>query len=207
MISDHIHNALAQVRELRRRVVESQRFRGYSGRARAMGGAAALLGAWVMSLRQIPETTEAHLIGWGAVLVVSLSFNYGALLLWFLSEPLEKRDVRQLLPAVEPFFPLLVGGVLTWILIRSDLFQYLFGMWMCMYGLANLAARWFLPRAVFPLGLYYILAGTVCLLAVDISFMNPWPMGVVFFVGELVGGLIFFSIRKPEGSFRAFFGL
>jgi hypothetical protein len=206
MIANHIHSALAQVREVQRRVVESQRFRGYSGRARAMGGGVALLGAWVMALHAFPETMNAHLIGWGAVLVISLAFNYFALLIWFLSEPKEKRDVRQLLPAVDPLFPMFVAGVLTWILIRSDLCHYLFGIWMCMYGLVNLASRWVLTRAVVALGSCYILAGTVCLLVVDISFLNPWPMGLVFFAGELLGGFILFSIRKPDGSIRAFFG-
>ena len=82
----------------------------------------------------------------------------------------------------------------------------LFGLWMCMYGLVNLASRWVLSRAVFALGAYYILAGTVCLLVVNISFLNPWPMGLVFFAGELLGGFLLYSIRKPDGSIRAFFG-
>ena len=171
-----------------------------------MGGAVALLGAWVMALEAFPESREAHLIGWGAVLVISLALNYGALLIWFLSEPRDRRDVRQLLPAVDPLFPMIVTGVLTWILVQNGLFRGLFGLWMCMYGLVNLASRWVLSRAVFALGAYYILAGTVCLLVVNISFLNPWPMGLVFFAGELLGGFLLYSIRKPDGSIRAFFG-
>ena len=32
--------------------------------------------------------------------------------------------------------------------------------------------------------------GTVYLLFSDVSFLNPWPMGVVFFIGEWLGGII-----------------
>ena len=35
MIAAHIHDALAQVRELKLRVLNAQRFTGYSGRGRA----------------------------------------------------------------------------------------------------------------------------------------------------------------------------
>jgi len=206
MIANHIHHALAQVRELQQRVLESQRFRGYSGRARAMGGTAALIGAVILSRGVYPGTDRAHLYGWAVVWLLGVSFNYGALLCWFLSEPGDKRDLRQLLPAVDQVFPLLVGGILTLSMVLGGQYPYLFGIWMCLYGLANLSARWVMPRAVIPLGLYYIAAGALCLLVPGLSFTNPWPMGLVFFTGELIGGFIFFFNRNPAASLRAFFG-
>jgi hypothetical protein len=33
-------------------------------------------------------------------------------------------------------------------------------------------------------------AGVICLLAPGIVFLNPWPMGLIFFTGEMVGGWI-----------------
>lgn len=47
MIAAHIHEALAQVRELKMRVLNAERFTGYSGRSRAVGGVAAMLAPWV----------------------------------------------------------------------------------------------------------------------------------------------------------------
>ncbi len=49
MIANHIHHALAQVRELQQKILEGQRFKGYSGRARAICGVAALAAAAFMS--------------------------------------------------------------------------------------------------------------------------------------------------------------
>ena len=49
MIANHIHDALAQVRELQQRILERQRFRGYSGEARMSAGTFALVGAWIMA--------------------------------------------------------------------------------------------------------------------------------------------------------------
>lgn len=44
MIANHIHDALAQVRELQKNILDKQRFKGYSGRARAIAGSVALVG-------------------------------------------------------------------------------------------------------------------------------------------------------------------
>ncbi len=71
--SGHVHDALRQVRELKRRVIESQQFTGYSGRVRAIGGTFALVAALVMSRPGYPTTVRAHLIGWAVVLAVALA--------------------------------------------------------------------------------------------------------------------------------------
>lgn len=207
MIASHIHHALAQVRELKRRVVESRRFRGYSGKARLFSGVVALLAAMVMSSNRFPETFYAHVLGWASVFMVAFLANYGALLLWFLSEPRENRDKRQLLPVVDPLLPIFVGGVLTLAVILNGHYDYLFGIWMCLFGLANLASRWVLPRSIWPLGLFFIAAGTACLLVPGISFLNPWPMGLVFFVGESLGGILFIMNRDPNLNIRNFLSL
>jgi hypothetical protein len=190
MIARHIHHALAQVQELQQKVLEKQRFKGYSGRARAIGGTFAFLGAWIMSTASYPKTTSAHVFGWGVVFTLTILLNYGALIFWFLFDPSVKRDIRKLKPMTDILPPLFVGGILTLaILIRGD-HHYLFGMWMCLFGLANLASRHVLPKSICILGLIYIGAGTFCLLLPNISFLNPWPMGITFFVGEWLGGLI-----------------
>ncbi len=68
--------------------------------------------------------------------------------------------------------------------------HFLFGIWMCLFGLANLASRHVLPRAIGLVGLYYVVAGATCLLLPNLSFTNPWPMGIAFFIGEWACGLI-----------------
>ncbi len=198
MIAGNIHEALRQVREMKLRLLAAERFTGYSGRVRAVAGTFALTGAVVMSRSWFPATPRAHLIGWCIVMVAAFLANYSALFHWyrFLSE--EGRDWRRLVPAADGLPPMVVGGVLSAVFVLEGQYDHLFGTWMCLFGLTNLSSRRVLPKGSWPLGLYYIVCGTVCLLWPRIEFTNPWPMGIVFFVGELVGGYIFHIHRLPE---------
>lgn len=205
MIATHIHQALAQVQELKLRVIDSQRFTGYSGYSRMTGGTLALLAALVLSRSGYPQTPTAHLVGWGFVLAVSLVVNYAAVLHWFLFDPDTGRDIRRLVPTLYVLPSLAVGGILSAALIRLGAHDALFGTWMCLFGLANLSSRQILPRTLWPLGLFYIGCGTVCLFWPGLTFTNPWPMGLVFGIGEWVGGFIFHYHRRPESSGSGFF--
>ncbi len=205
MIASHIHHALSQVQELQRKVLEGQRFKGYSGRARAISGTIALLTAVVLATPAVPATPRAHLFGWGAAFVLSCLVNYGALLYWFLFDPVAKRDIRRLGPTTDALPPFFVGGVLTLLLIHIEQYQYLFGIWMALYGLANLASRRSLPKGIRTLGWFYILCGTVCLFLQGFTFLNPWPMGLVFFTGEWIGGVIFHYNGLPSISMLRLF--
>ncbi len=205
MIAMHIHDALAQVHELKMRVINAQHFTGYSGRCRIVGGTLALLAPLVLSAEGYPQTTTAHLMGWGFVLAVSVVANYAAVLHWFLSNPDTRRDVRRLIPAAYALPSLAVGGILTIALIQHGAYNALFGTWMCLFGLTNLSSRQVLPKALWPLGMFYITCGTICLFWPGLSFTNPWPMGLVFGVGEWIGGLIFHYHRLPDSTLAALF--
>lgn len=188
VIARHIHHALAQVQEMQQ-LLETQRFHGFSGRARAAGGALALLGAIALGTGVLPATPRAHLLAWGAVLLLSLASNGGALLYWFLLDPVVDRNPRRLRPVLDAIPPLAVGAVLSAALILQGDPPLLFGAWMCLFGLANLTARHVLPRAIRLVGAFYLACGAACLLLPP-DFLNPWPMGLVFFVGELSAGVI-----------------
>lgn len=204
MIAAHIHDALAQVRELKIRVLNAQHFTGYSGRFRALGGIAALLAPFAMSTRWYPATDDAHVAGWGAVFLLAVLSNYSALLYWFLCHPESQRDVRRLMPTLDAIPPLLVGGILTGALLLNEQYDLLFGTWMCLYGVANLSAGKTLPKALWGLGSFYILCGTVCLLAIPVDVTNPWPMGMVFGIGEVTGGYIFHRNRVSHAAAGTF---
>jgi hypothetical protein len=198
-----VHEALRQVRELQERILEKQRFKGYSGRARAISGTLALVAAAIMASRYFPSTLIAHLTGWGVVFVLSLILNYGALLYWFLRDPRAKRDMRRLKPVKDNLPPLIVGGVLTLALVLQNLHSWLFPVWMCLFGLSNLATRPVLPRGIVVIGWFYIVAGTLLLLMGPYSFLNPWPMGMIFFAGEWMGGIVLHF--DESSSFSNFF--
>ncbi len=204
-----LHEALRQVRELQQAILEKQRFKGYSGRARALAGCVALGSALVLGAPRFPTSAEAHLIGWGVVFVLAMLLNYGVLIYWFLHDPEVGRDFRRLRPALEIAPILAVGGVVTLALASHQQYNLLFGMWMVLYGLLNFTARQVLPKRLFWVGLYYLICGTLCLIALpNLSFTrDSWVMGIVFFVGELFGGLVLHYDERPFPSLRTFFGL
>lgn len=190
MIANHIHDALIQVQELKHKILEKQRFKGYSGRARALSGTLALAAAAALSFAAVPRTTSAHLAAWSVVFLLSVLLNFGAITYWFLFDPQAGRNPRRLRPVTDVLPPLLVGGILTLVLLLRGNYDDLSGTWMCLYGLANLAGRHALPRRILWIGVYYIAAGAAVLLLLNHSFLNPWPMGIVFFIGEWAGGTI-----------------
>ena len=198
-IAPHVHDALSQVRRLRETVLEKRLFRGYSGRARIVSGLAALAGAAALDSGRLPETNAAWLGVWGAVLALALALNYGGLLLWFFSPSGGARDLRMIRPAATALPALLTGAALTVALVRIGALDLLYGTWMACYGLAHLPYRTQLPRANFLVGLGYLVAGGLALLAAPGLFRQPWAMGAVYFVGETAGGWALL-IDRPEES-------
>ena len=203
MVANHIHHALEQVHELRHKILERQRFRGYSGSARIISGVWALLAAVVLSSGLVPHTPEAHILGWGIVCGMGVLMNYGAVGYRFLTQQGSKQDLQRLRPTLDGMPPLVVGGLLTAALLGNGHYQYLFGIWMSLFGLTNIASRHVLPPKISFVGCFYIMCGAVCLFspgnfpgetpgdAVH-TFLNPWPMGIVFFVGECAGGMLLY---------------
>ncbi len=188
MTEKGVSEALAQVRQMQSVVQDRLRFRGFSSRARIAGGFAALLGAIVLGRMAPPDAQLAHLAGWGAVLLLAGGVNYGALLLWM------RRDARwqrraEWVPALESLPPLAVGGLLSLAFWRAGAYDLLPGTWMLCYGLVHMAYRRNLPAGVYAVGFFYLAAGAVCLLTPGLLFTDPRPMGMVFGVGEVAGGL------------------
>ena len=196
MVANHIHDALDQVRRMREIILERRQFRGFSGEARIASGFATLAGSLALDSGRLPPTPAVHLAVWGAVLVFALAANYGALAHWFLRDPARRRDLVALKPAVDVIPAYAAGAVLSLAAIRGGWYDALPGVWMTMHGLAHTSCRMSLPRANTFVGLGYMAAGAFCLLAPGCPFLNPWPMGIVFFVGESLGGAILIRDRR-----------
>ncbi len=204
----HIHQALSEVRELRRRILDKQRFKGYSGRARAISGCLALIGAAVIGLDFVPRSDLSILAVWTAVCIAAVGLNYGAVLYWFLYNDEASRDPRRLKPLGDVAPAFLLGAALTAVLVWRGDFSYLYGTWMGLFGLANFASRHSLPPAIVWVGWFYLMAGIICLAAPALDFHNPWMMGLVFFAGEWFGGfLLHFDERKGLRGWASFFGV
>ena len=197
MTDERVDEALAQVRRMQSVVQDRLRFRGFSARARIAGGLVALAGATVLGRFAGPDAPQVHLAGWALVLVVAAGINYGALLCWMLTAARWRRPVEWV-PALESLPPLAVGGALSLAFWRAGAYDLLPGTWMLCYGLVHMAYRRNLPPAVYAVGFFYLAAGVVCLLAPGLRFTDPRPMGVVFGVGEVAGGLALHSGRAEK---------
>jgi len=207
-VKTSLHDALRQVRELQLAILEKQRFKGYSGRTRALAGCVALAAGLVLGAPSFPATPMAHLIGWGVVFALAMALNYGVLIYWFWHDPDVGRDVRRLGPALEIVPVLAVGAVMTMALVANEQYNLLFGVWMALCALLNFTARQVLPRGLSWVGLYYLICGAACLIGLPaLSFTrDSWVMGMVFFFGEFFGGLVLHYDEKPLPSLRTFFG-
>lgn len=147
MIANHVHDALEQVRKLQQVILEKRLFRGYSGTARIIGGAAAIAGAMIMSSAKFPAYPDAHLVGWACVLLVGMATNYGALAIWFFFDKDARREFLKLVPAMDAIPPLAIGAFMSLALVIHQEYDLLFGTWMCLYGLAHMSYRLSLPTA------------------------------------------------------------
>jgi len=192
----HVIGALGQVQQLRQAFMDKQLFAGFSGPVRAISGSVALVAALIMMHPAYPYTIKAHLLGWGAVFLVASVLNIGAIAYWYLNDPLVKGDIKRLKPTLDVLPPLFVGAVLTFAFIINKEVSYLFGVWMCMFGLTNLASRYVLPPGISYVGMFYVVAGVICILAPFINFLNPLSMGIVFFTGEWISGIILHVDRR-----------
>lgn len=204
MTPSPINEALHMVQQVRRSLAHKEPFKGWSGPIRILCGTLAVFVAAVLHLEWIPRTVFWHVVSWGCLFAVAMLLNLGALFHWFANDEKTGRDVRRLRPLLDVFLPLLVGAVLTFALITHRQFDYLFGVWMCMFGLTNLASHYVLPGPILLVGLFYVLAGCICLLMPGMNFLDPWPMGWVFFGGEWAGGLVLYLDDRRYATFEKY---
>ena len=194
--TSNLQDVLLVLQTMRQGLLDRQLFRGFSGPSRAISGCIALSAAAIMASPIFPATNRAHLLGWGVVLLLATFINGFALFYWFLNDERVGRDVRRLKPVLDTIPPLLVGAGLSVVFVLRLDPQPLFGIWMCMFGLSNLASRNALPSMIGLPGIFYIVAGFICLSMPGMRFTNPWPMGIVFFAGEMISGTILYVDRR-----------
>ena len=93
-----------------------------------------------------------------------------------------------------------LGALLSVVLVLWGEYHALFGTWMCLFGLVHVPYRRSLPASNYMVGVFYIISGAVCMLHPGVTFVNPWPMGLVFFAGETAGGIVLYRNRMKESS-------
>lgn len=198
-----LHDALAQIAEIRQRMASGQVFRGYRAATTGFTAVVAALAACAQAL-WVPDAAknlDGYLALWcGAAALCVIVVAVEMLLRCRRSESPLQRQMTLL--AVDQFVPSVVaGGLLTWVVrdAAPDAAGLLPGLWAILFSLGVFASRRFLPRGIAVVAGYYLLAGLYCLtLRKDGVALSPWTMGTLFGTGQLLtAGVLYWSLERP----------
>jgi hypothetical protein len=162
-----LHEALGQISEIRAQMTRTQTFGGFRSLTVATSGVLGILAA-IYQANRIPrpmEQIEEYVTLWSAVAALSL-FVVGLELAYSYSEAMSTLRRRLTTHAIRQFVPCLIAGaVLTAAIIyrAPETAWMLPGLWSLFFGLGVFASSKLLPRPIVWLGVYYLLAGTLCL--------------------------------------------
>jgi len=195
-----LRQALDDINAIRTQVARGTQFRGYGPLSVAASGILALLVAAAQSRWMAGSVHDLKLF-----LGVWISTAAVALFLSALETIFRVRRVHSGLAlemiqaAAEQFLPCIVVGVLlTAVLMRvapQDAWM-LPGLWEVIFSLGVFASCRFLPRQMFGVGAWYLVAGLVGLLvASGRHALSPWAMGVPFGVGQLLVAAVLYGFE------------
>jgi hypothetical protein len=201
-----LHDALAQITEIRSQMARTQTFRGYRSATVAFSGLLALLvsaaqAAWIPH----PQLdVESYVKLWAAVAALSVAVVAFELVIHCrrAGSPLTTQ-VTWL--AVQQFAPcILIGGVTTEALVRfsPESLWLLPGLWAMMFSLGVFSSCRLLPKPMFIVGGYYLLAGLACFSwASGEHAFSPWAMAGTFGGGQFLSAtLLYFTLERNHES-------
>lgn len=195
-----LERALLDIAEVRERLAVTQTFKGYSGVAAAFSGLLAII-AGVVQARIVPDPTDAHGMRiyfaiWLVCCAVSVLVNYGAIAHWFASDA-SIRDRWQTRTVGLSILPaLIVGGALSYALVREQVPALLPGVWYCCYGVGLFASRTMIPRTVVPLAAIFSVAGIALLFTPADVALSWWVMPAGFGAMQLAIGYFVYKDRS-----------
>jgi hypothetical protein len=199
-----LREALAQISEIRQQVARSEVFRGYRAVPVAFSGVLALVVAGLQQM-WVPEPLDnlagylalwvgaalASMIATGVEMYLNCRHSYSPL-----TRAMTWLAVSQFLPAV------VAGGLLTVVLVvyaRQSLWM-LPGLWALLFSLGIFSSYRLLPRQTWWVGLFYLIAGLMCLaMCQDYPQLSPWAMGIPFGAGQLfAAAVLYWTLERTD---------
>jgi hypothetical protein len=202
-----LDEALDQIADIRRRMAGTTVFRGYRSTTALFSAAVAAVVATAQAI-WLPRPAEhvlAYLAMWCAsalaccaAAAVAVTGQVRRSESALVQRELARSAVAQLLPS------LVAGALLTVVLyLAAPASLWLLpGLWAILFGLGVLASRPLLPRAVEPVGLFYLLAGLASVAwSARHGPFSPWVMAVPFGVGQAAAAAVLYWTleRDPDG--------
>lgn len=204
-MATELHEALAQIAEIRHQMARTEVFRGYRALPVAFSGVLALTAALAQAT-WIPAPQErlaAYLTLWiGAAVVSAVAAVAGMVDRRRRSASAWSEAVTRL--ALEQFTPSVVaGGLITAVLVlrAPEELWMLPGLWQVLFSLGIFASCRLLPRPIWGVGVFYLVAGIVSLaLAQGAAELSPWVMGLPFGLGQLLAAAILYWTLEREDA-------
>jgi hypothetical protein len=203
-----LREAMAQIAEIRQQMARGQLFRGYRAATTAFSGVAAIVTAAAQSalLREPGREPIAFVQLWVLAAVASVVVVAMEMVIRVRRSASGVQKQLTML-AVEQFVPSIVaGGLLTYAVCAYAPLQtwMLPGLWMVVFALGMFASSRLLPRTVFGVAGFYLVAGvmTFVLSAPEGDRLpglaySPLLMGGVFGVGQLAtAGILYWKLER-----------
>jgi hypothetical protein len=201
-----LREALTQISEIRQQVARTELFQGYRALPVAFSGILALAAAGFQALC-LPEPAQnmpAYLFLWlGAAIISMLATGMEmALHCRYANSALERAKVHW---ALGQFLPSIVaGGLVTFVLVEHvpESMWMLPGLWAIFFSLGIFASRRLLPRAISWVAIFYLAAGTICLVLAQGEWaFSPLAMGLPFGIGQLAtAGILYWTLERTDGE-------
>ena len=200
-----LEKALTDIKAMRSQLARGTEFRGYGPAAFAATGVLAIVAALAQA-RFIPEPAAdmpGYLALWVATAVLSAVIIGIDVLTRSrrvhsgLADEMIQSAAEQLVPAMA------VGALLTFVLWRfaPPSLWMLPGLWQIVLSLGIFASCRMLPAPLMAVGVWYLLAGLLCLaLASGDQAFSPWAMGASFGIGQLLAAVLihFIGVRDAQ---------
>lgn len=186
----HIHQALADVRQIQAVLAKTERFRLLRATTVAATACLAIAGAslqhWFVG--NASEAPLAYAIYWSAIAGAGAGCAVLATAWRYWGRP-TSWDRGLWFEASRSFVPsLVVGGLLTAVIATryTEAAAALPGIWGLLFGLGVWSAARLFPRAMAGVAAYYFLIGTVALIMAEKWSFSPLWMAAAFGVGQAV---------------------
>jgi hypothetical protein len=194
----HLRQALVDIAEIRSQIARTEQCRALRSASVGFSGVLALIAAAIQGI-WIPapeEQVERYLGLWTVTAVLGFAVPAGRLVLrYYRSESAPLRSVTLLaFEQIAP--PLVAGALLTYTFYRTapESLWLLPGLWSVLFSLCVFASHHLFPRATVLVGLYYLVAGFLCLLfARGEAAFSAWAMVGTFGVGQLLAAAVLYT--------------
>jgi hypothetical protein len=204
----HLREALNQIAEIRLRLAESEVFRGYRSLPVALSGLFAFAGGIVQSaiLPDPMANASGYVAIWGTVALLSIAAAGTTMFLRDCfagcshTRAITWLALRQLVPC------LIAGGGITLVMLRhaNDACWMLPGLWAVLFSQGIFASARLLPRPIFVVGVYYLVAGLFTLMfANGVNSLSPLSMALTFGIGQfLTAGVLYWTLERKHAEIQ-----